>query len=135
MSFELTQSERDGVVLLASEGRLVIGPPVDQFRGTLESLLAAGKKLVVLDMRKVAYVDSTALGCLVTAHTRFERAGGRMTMFGLSLRNLELMVLTKLTTIFRIFDTEQDAVNACFPEREVAHFDILNFVQGQKKDS
>jgi anti-sigma B factor antagonist len=47
----------------------------------------------------------------------------------LSRRQLELMVLTKLTTVFEIFDSEQDAVNSFFPGRAIKHFDILEYVR------
>ena len=42
------------------------------------------------------------------------------------------MLLTKLSTVFQIFNEEQEAINSFFPDREIKHFDILNFVQQQK---
>jgi anti-sigma B factor antagonist len=50
-----------------------------------------------------------------------------------SERNMELMVLTKLATVFQVFKEEQDAVNSFFPDREIKKFDILSFVQNQRK--
>jgi anti-sigma B factor antagonist len=50
-------------------------------------------------------------------------------LLNLSRRNIELLVLTKLATVFEIFGDEQDAVNSYFPGRELKRFDILNFVQ------
>jgi anti-sigma B factor antagonist len=46
---------------------------------------------------------------------------------------MELMVLTKLATVFQVFKDEQDAVNSFFPGREINKFDILSFVQAQRK--
>jgi anti-sigma B factor antagonist len=60
--------------------------------------------------------------------------GGGLKLVNLNRRNLELMLLTKLSTIFQIFAEEQESVNSFFPEREIKHFDILSFVQ-QNKDS
>jgi anti-sigma B factor antagonist len=54
-------------------------------------------------------------------------------LLGLSKRGAELMVLTKLTTVFQIFDEEQAAINSFFPGREVKRFDILEFVQSQEE--
>ena len=54
-------------------------------------------------------------------------------MVNLNRRNLELMLLTKLSTIFQIFAEEQESVNSFFPEREIKHFDILSFVQKQRE--
>jgi anti-sigma B factor antagonist len=80
-------------------------------------------------MRNVDYIDSSALGCLVMAHTKISRAGGAMSMFGLNEKGLELLVITKLATIFRLADNELDAVNLCFPDRTAKSFDILEFVR------
>ncbi len=51
----------------------------------------------------------------------------------LNRRNIELLLLTKLSTVMQIFGDEQEAVNSFFPEREIKHFDILNFIQQQKE--
>ncbi len=51
----------------------------------------------------------------------------------LNRRNIELLLLTKLSTVLQIFGDEQESVNSFFPEREIKHFDILNFIQQQKE--
>ena len=84
---------------------------------------------LVLDFRGVEYIDSSGLGCMVTSYTKFSKAGGHMPVFGLNERGLELMVVTKLSTVFRIFDNELDAVNACYPGRTAKSFDVLEFVR------
>jgi len=110
-------------------GRFVLGEPVEKFRARLEELIQAGKVHVALDMRHVEYIDSSALGCLVMAHTKITRAGGGMSIFGLNEKGLELLVITKLATIFRLAEDELDAVNLCFPDRTARSFDILEFVR------
>ena len=82
-------------------------------------------------MEGVDYVDSTGLGTLVICFTSIQKASGSLKLLNLSRRNIELLVLTKLTTIFEIFTDEQDAVNSFFPGRHISRFDILNFVQDQ----
>jgi len=116
-------------VVLELSGRFVLGEPVERFRAVLEQLLAEGKNRIVLDMRGVDYIDSSALGCLVMAHTKVSRTGGAMSMFGLNEKALELLVITKLATVFRIAETEIDAINLCFPDRTAKSFDILEFVR------
>ena len=64
--------------------------------------------------------------------TSMQRRGGTLKLLQLNKRNIELMVMTKLTTIFEIFQDEQDAVNSFFPDRQINRFDILEFVKGQK---
>lgn len=129
MSFQIGQHERGGAVVLELSGRFVLGEPVEQFRARLEELIRAGQLHIALDMRNVDYIDSSALGCLVMAHTKIARAGGGMAIFGLNEKGLELLVITKLATIFRLADNELDAVNLCFPDRTARSFDILDFVR------
>lgn len=134
MSLEIEQHERDGVAIVSLNGRLILGDEVETFRGVMEKVLASGHTRVALDLHEVDYIDSSGLGCLVMQHTRAEKAGGVMVLFGLRKRPIELMILTKLATVFRMAENELDAVSACFPDRDVKPFDILNFVASQKKD-
>lgn len=129
MSFQIGQRERGGAVVLELSGRFVLGEPVEKFRARLEELIQAGNVHVALDMRNVEYIDSSALGCLVMAHTKITRAGGGMSIFGLNEKGLELLVITKLATVFRLAGDELDAVNLCFPDRTARSFDILEFVR------
>ncbi len=132
MAFEIQSESRDGVNLFRLQGRLVIGEPVQTLRSALQESLDAGQTRAVLDMSAVEYIDSSALGCLVMLHTKFEKESGVLVLFGLRRRQIDLLVITKLVTIFRIEQSEPDAINACFPGREAKHFDILNFVESQQ---
>lgn len=125
---------RDGVTLLRLKGRLIVGQPVALMRETIQRLVAAETKLLVLDLVDVDYIDSTGLGQVVIGFTTVQRAGGALKLLNLNRRNVELLILTKLSTVFEIFDDEQEAVNSFFPNREVRKFDILAFVQQQKKN-
>jgi anti-anti-sigma regulatory factor len=80
----------------------------------------------------VEYIDSTGLGSMVICFTTLQKAGGAMKLMKLNRRNIELLVLTKLSTVFEVFQDEQDAVNSFFPEREIKRFDILSFVKQQE---
>ncbi len=82
-------------------------------------------------MSEVDYIDSTGLGTLVICFTSLQKAKGNLRLCNLNRRNLELLVLTKLSTVFELYNDEQDAVNSFFPNREIKHFDILSFVQDQ----
>lgn len=133
MAFEIKQRTVDGVPVVEFHGRLVAGPAIEAFRGALDELLAAGFKHAVLDLTTTDYIDSSALGCLVMAHTRFQKAGGKITIFGLSSQQMELLVITKLTTVFALYEDEIDAVNACIPGREQRKFDLLEFVNRMRR--
>jgi anti-sigma B factor antagonist len=129
MAFEIKQRMVDGVTVLGFHGRLVAGEPVEAFRAAVDRLAGAGTKYLVLDLTHTTYIDSTALGCLVMTHTRFQKAEGKVTLFGLSAQQMELLVITKLTTVFALHADEIDAVNACIPGRKPRKFDLLEFVQ------
>jgi anti-sigma B factor antagonist len=66
--------------------------------------------------------------------TSMRKAGGSVKLLNLNRRNIELLVMTKLATVFEIFTDEQDAVNSFFPDRKLKQFDILSFVQQMKKE-
>jgi len=69
----------------------------------------------------------------VICFTSLQKAGGALKLYNLNRRNIELLLLTKLSTIIELFGAEQEAINSFFPEREIKHFDILSFVQQHKE--
>jgi anti-sigma B factor antagonist len=134
MSLHIEQREHEGIAILDMDGRITAGPEATAFRERVDALIAAGKPNIILNMGRVAYVDSTGLGALVVCQTRSRKANGSIKLLNLNRRNIELLVMTKLATIFEIFDDEQEAVNSFFPERKIRAFDILSFVQRMKNE-
>ena len=132
MALDIQEREREGIVILDLKGRLIVGEPVSDLREKVREMVSAGKLNIVLNLQNLEYIDSTGLGGLVISYTTVKKAGGALKILNLSQRNVELLVLTKLTTVFEIFDEEQDAVNSFFPNRQIRKFDILSFVQEQK---
>ena len=134
MSLDIQQREREGIVILDMKGRLIVGEATAKLRGVITDNLAAGRKDFILEMREVDFIDSSGLGGMVICFTAVQKQGGKMKLVNLTKRNIELLVLTKLTTVFETFDDEQEAVNSFFPNREVRRFDILSFVQEQQRE-
>ncbi len=133
MSLEIEKREREGVVILDLNGRLTV-EEASILRDAFGELKAAGVNQAILNLKDVDYIDSTGLGSMVIGYTTLQKAGGKLKLMNLSRRNVELIVLTKLETVFEIFDDEQHAVNSFFPNREIKRFDILKFVQQQRKE-
>jgi anti-sigma B factor antagonist len=133
MSLDIQQREREGIVILDLKGRLVVGEPIASLRERIRELSESGSNNVILNLDGVDYIDSTGLGGLVISFTTLKKAGGALKLLNLNKRNIELLVLTKLSTVFEVFDDEQDAVNSFFPNREIRKFDILAFVQQQNE--
>jgi anti-anti-sigma factor len=134
MAFEIRKREREGVTLLDLEGRLIVGEPAGKLREEILALSAAGQNRIVLNLQKVDFIDSTGLGAMVICFTTIKKAGGTLKLLNLAERGIELLVLTKLTSVFEMFDDEQHAVNSFFPGREIQRFDILSFVQKQQRE-
>ncbi|MDX2149394.1 MAG: STAS domain-containing protein [Bryobacteraceae bacterium] len=133
MTLEIQEREREGVTIVDLKGRLTVGEGVSQLREHLNRMAADGRQRIVLNLEHVDYIDSTGLGTLVICFTSNKKAGGLLKLLNLNKRNIELLVLTKLTTVFELFTDEQDAVNSFFPDREIKRFDILSFVQQQRR--
>ena len=133
MSLDIEQREREGIVILDLKGRLVVGEQIASLRERIRELCESGRNNIILNLADVDYIDSTGLGGLVISYTMLKKAGGALKVLNLSKRNIELLVLTKLSTVFEVFNEEQDAVNSFFPNREIRKFDILAFVQQQNE--
>jgi anti-sigma B factor antagonist len=134
MSLEIQQREREGIVIIDMKGRITVGPEATTLREKISELLGAGTLSVVLNMANVDYIDSTGLGALVIYATSMRKKQGNVKLLNLNRRNIELLVVTKLATVFQIFSDEQDAVNSFYPDRKLKTFDILSFVQEMKKE-
>ena len=132
MSLAIEKRDREGIAILDLKGRITMGDEVTSFRQTVKDLAGAGTQKLILNLQEVDYIDSTGLGAVVMCSSAFRNAGGVTKLLNLNRRNVELLVTTKLATIFEIFNSEQDAVNSFFPGREIKGFDILEFVKAQK---
>src|SRR6202050_5153398 len=128
MSLEIRETDREGIAILALKGRLTVGE-ASSIREKVNELLAKDKKNVIFDLGQVDYIDSTGLGSMVICYTTIKKAGGALKLLNLNKRNIELLLLTKLHTIFEVFSDEQDAVNSFFPDRPVRRYDILEWIQ------
>jgi anti-sigma B factor antagonist len=129
MSLDIAQREREGVILLDLKGRITIGEEATMFRAAFEQVASRSGSRLLLNMLEVDYVDSTGLGALVMCSTHLKKSSGVAKLVNVNRRNIELIVMTKIDSIFEVFDDETDAINSFFPGREIKRFDILSFVQ------
>jgi len=131
MPLDIAESAREEIAILTLKGRLTLGES-NLVREKVTQLAAAGRYKVVADLSAVDYIDSTGLGILVICFTSLKKQGGALKLVNPNKRNVELLLLTKLHTVFEVFNEVQDAVNSFFPDRQIKHFDILSFVQQQE---
>lgn len=133
MSLEISETDRENIAILHLKGRLTVGES-SAIRDKVNEVLASGRVNVIFDLTHVEYIDSTGLGSMVICYTSIKKHGGMLKLVNPNKRNIELLLLTKLHTIFEVYSEEQDAVNSFFPDREIRRFDILQFVKEQEKE-
>lgn len=133
MGLEIAVRQREGVAILDLDGRITVGE-ASNLREAVEAQKAAGNVRLILNLDKTTFIDSTGLGAMVICHTTITKAGGTLKLLHLNKRNIELLVLTKLHTVFDVYSEERDAINSFFPDRKVERFDILSFVQAHQTD-
>jgi anti-sigma B factor antagonist len=119
---DLTISTRDdrGVIVVDLAGKIALGGTSQQLHSELRSLVEAGKKNILINLSNVKTIDSSGLGTLVAGFTTVERAGGQLKLTSLSDKASELMTITKLYTVFEVFDDEQAAINSFSKAGEAA---------------
>ena len=134
MSLDIEQREREGITILEMKGRITVGKEATALREKIAEITGAGVRNVILNLASVDFIDSTGLGALVVCATSARKAGGGVKLVNLNRRNIELLVMTKLATVFEIFNDEQDAINSYYPDRKLKTFDILDFVNKMKTE-
>jgi anti-sigma B factor antagonist len=110
VALKMTNREVDGVCVVALDGRIVLGEESNALRQKLKSLIAEGKKKIVLNMKDIKYIDSSGLGMLVAAHVSAKTQGASLCLSHLGRNFQELLQITKLLTVFDVWDTEAAAV-------------------------
>jgi len=108
----ITISERifRGVTIIDIEGKVALGETNRQLHDTIKRLVAEGKTQIAVNLAKVTHIDSSGLGELVGGYTTLKAKDGALKLFSMNDRITDLMTITKLYTVFEIFDNELDAV-------------------------
>jgi anti-sigma B factor antagonist len=113
-SMQLKLNERklsDGIVVLDCAGRLVFGEETSVLRDKVKSLVNPGAR-IVLSLADVTYIDSGGLGTLVALYTTAKNADASIKLARLTKRVGDLLQVTKLLTVFDVYDSEEEAVNS-----------------------
>ncbi len=101
-----------GIIVVVPKGNFVGGDETDDLRDTIKKLSEADNKKLVIDLSEVLYLNSTALGVLISAHANYTKREGKIKLCNLN-KNLEnLFVITKLALIFDSFENLEEAVSS-----------------------
>ena len=110
MALKMTNREVEGVAVVALDGRIVLGEESNALREKMKSMIAEGKKKIVLNMGNITFIDSAGLGTLVAAHHSAKSQGASLKLAHLGTKFQEVLQITKLMTIFDVYNTEAEAV-------------------------
>ena len=100
------------VMILDVKGKLTIGDGDELLKDKINSLIQQGRKKLILNLEGVPYVDSAGLGEIVRTYTTVSRQGGNLKLLNLTKRITDLLMITKLLTIFDTYDSEEEALNS-----------------------
>ncbi|MBZ5572082.1 MAG: STAS domain-containing protein [Acidobacteriia bacterium] len=111
MQLKLSTRTVDGILIVDCAGRIVFGEESAHLRDMVKKLIAE-KNQLVLNLSGVTYIDSGGLGTLVALYTTARNTGGSIKLANLTQRVGDLLQVTKLVTIFDVYDNEQKAVDS-----------------------
>jgi anti-sigma B factor antagonist len=102
----------DGITILDLSGRITLGEGSITLRDSVRDVLAKGSKKILLNLGQITYNDSSGIGELVSAFTSVKNAGGELKLLNLTQKVHDLLQITKLYTVFDIWDNEASAITA-----------------------
>jgi anti-sigma B factor antagonist len=111
MQLSLNTRTKDGVLIVDCHGRIVFGEESAMLRDTIRKLISENKR-IVLNLSGVNYIDSGGLGTLVSLYTTAHNSGGAIKLCNLTQRVGDLLQVTKLVTIFEVYDSEEQALES-----------------------
>ena len=111
MQLKLTVRTKDDIVVVDCAGRIVFGEESADLRDTVKMVITQSKR-IVLNLSGVSYIDSGGLGTLVALYTTARNNGGSIKLANLTPRVGDLLQVTKLVTVFDVYDSEEKAIES-----------------------
>jgi len=110
MSMKFKTRQVNGITVLDLSGKITLGEGSVTIRDAVRDVLATGKNQILLGLGDVNYIDSSGIGELVSALTAVKNAGGSLKLLQLTKKVQDLLQITKLYTVFDIYDDEAEAI-------------------------
>ena len=109
---EIKERQAGDVTVLDMDGKVTIGEGSVALRTAIRRLLEEGKKKILLNLAGVGYIDSSGIGELVSSYTAINKDGGQLKLLKLTQKLQDLLAITKLLTVFDVYDSEAEALNS-----------------------
>jgi len=109
---QIEQRTVGSVMILDLKGKVTLGEGDEVLKDKINSLILQGHKQMLLNLADVPYIDSAGLGEIVRTYTTVSRQGGQLKLVNLTKRITDLLMITKLLTVFETFDNEQEALKS-----------------------
>ena len=111
----MKERQVESIVILYPKGYLTGGDETDELERKIKELGDGGNKHLIINLAETQHLNSTALGVLISAHSNYVRRAGHMKLCAVDNRIQNIFVITKLSLVFDVFPTEEQAI-ASFAE-------------------
>ena len=108
----IKERQAGDVSILDLDGDVRMGDSATALRGAIRSLVAGGNRKILLNLAGVKYIDSSGIGELIANYTTVGRSGGQLKLMHLTEKVQDLLVITKLLTVFDVYDDESEALSS-----------------------
>jgi len=108
----ISERQAGDVTILDLAGKVTIGEGSVALRNAIRRLLGEGKNKILLNLGGVGYIDSSGIGELVSSFTAVNKEGGTLKLLNLTQKIQDLLAITKLLTVFDVYDAEGDALSS-----------------------
>ena len=109
---KIEKRKKGNVAILDLKGKILFGDGIDELRNSINAAIKDNEKFLVLNFAEVPYLDSTGLGEVVRSYTTLKKEGGTVKIANLTNKVKDLMMVTKLITVFETFNNEDEAVKS-----------------------
>jgi len=131
---EIERRENQGVVILDLHGKIEMGKGDVALRENGEALLENGSRQLILDLARVSNIDAAGAETLVTLAAQYRAKGGKLVLLKVDKVHAQIYEVARLETAMEFYEDEVDAVNSFFPDRALAHYDILEFLESRSHE-
>ncbi|MGE0704509.1 MAG: STAS domain-containing protein [Vicinamibacterales bacterium] len=109
---KVTTEETDGITIVRVAETRMMYSLLGEFSTAVTSLLASGRRDILIDLTQVTYVDSATIGCLMDLYRQVQHAGGRLKLSGVQKRVQTMLTLTGAQNFIEIHGDEAGALRS-----------------------